>query len=882
MRTNHTNILRTIVGKAVLTIALLITFFAPLVGMVPSVRAQAVLNSQGATAQNGYGTATGGTTGATPFNAAASNQNDPGGTTKWECDKQTSIFLGCIIYAFTVGLMSAVAYIGGFVFDVGVHLSLQSTAYSLDFLTMGWAAVRDIANMAFIFILVYIALTIILEAEGVNTMKMLAGVVVMALLINFSFLLTRVVIDAGNILAIQFYNSINAPTIGDSAQKAGINPGAGVTNAIGLNSNSKDLTASMMQVVQVQNILGTQSFQTFIKNNNDASTFAFITNLISQAVVFIGVGVIFAFLAFAFFTVGVKFILRIIILWFVIIAAPLAFTAKALTGKGSITGLFDEWLNTLIKFSFYPAIFLFIFLIINYISNALGANNGLVPAIFSDINAGTNATTPILYIIGAAIANVAIRMGIVVAMLYYGTQVTDKLVTHGAGVAGNVTAWASGKANTFARRAPVVAAAPPTRGVLGLTGAAATGATRKLGLEKTWVGYQAHRLSEKLDTVKVNGKSRADIRTANKEHKEHAEHEKHAYYSKINNKEDFATLVAMIKKEKAGTALNPNEENKRGEIITRMRGYSQEEVDALKKEDLVTAAAYVPAPIYKKIEASKKHSDHDKDEILGARNKAIAEPFTKKLPEKMAVLTAQKADAETAKATHTAALAAHGAANPITVAAKADLDTKEAERDTTAAEVKKLADQMNRLGKDELAALSKNDIEKVMTHVTEPMMKRIEESDRNITEKEALRAQWEEQSTHAPLAAANKQIDLLRKIVDELDGTRFALGDTDSVIGGASTRHQLTNQSFGADSVEKMEKEFRQRKGQLETAIRDKSREAQTGARDAELISLRQTHHQIDAGLKKIEKLDEERKKVGPEVGGERAPGKFKTRDLMA
>ena len=104
--------------------------------------------------------------------------------------------------------MSIFAYIGGYVFSFAVQLTLQSVTYSLDFLTSGWTAVRDIANMAFIFILIYIAVVIIFKAETSGTMTMLAWVVVMALLINFSFFLTRVVVDAGNILAVQFYNAI--------------------------------------------------------------------------------------------------------------------------------------------------------------------------------------------------------------------------------------------------------------------------------------------------------------------------------------------------------------------------------------------------------------------------------------------------------------------------------------------------------------------------------------------------------------------------------------------------------------------------------------------------------------------------------------------------
>ena len=98
-----------------------------------------------------------------------------------------SLCLCGIVYIFTVGLGGGLAYIGAYLFDTTVSLALNSVAYGLDFISFGWTAVRDIANMAFILILVYIAFKIMFEAETANTMSMLAWVIFIALIINFSF-----------------------------------------------------------------------------------------------------------------------------------------------------------------------------------------------------------------------------------------------------------------------------------------------------------------------------------------------------------------------------------------------------------------------------------------------------------------------------------------------------------------------------------------------------------------------------------------------------------------------------------------------------------------------------------------------------------------------
>ena len=351
-----------------------------------------------------------------------------------------STCVSSVVYVFTVGLASSLAYVGSSVFNIGVQMSLQSAAYSQLFLTSGWGAARDIANMLFIFILIYIAVTIIYSAETHGTMKTLAAVIVMALLINFSFFITRVVVDAGNILAVQFYNAIPATPVSQVARDDGI-IGASVVNKLGMSpGDKKDLTYHFMDVIKVQKLLGQDSFKKFTDQNG------FMTNVIVQITVYIMVGWIFAILALAFFAVGFKFIIRIIILWFVIIAAPLAFAMRAFASNDIARKLYNEWQSALLKFSFYPAIFLFILLIMIYIMQEMGKANGLMPDIFASLLATAPGSTGTATVgLGTALAMVLIRLGFVVIMLLFGLKAADQLVLHGSSQAEKFTGWASGK-----------------------------------------------------------------------------------------------------------------------------------------------------------------------------------------------------------------------------------------------------------------------------------------------------------------------------------------------------------------------------------------------------------------------------------------------------
>lgn len=353
-----------------------------------------------------------------------------------------SICLSNVVYVFTAGIMSVFAYVGGYVLSMGIALSLNSVAYAQSFLSVGWTAVRDIANIAFIFILLYLAFVVILQAETSGTIRTLAMVIIMALLINFSFFITRVVIDGGNILAVQFYNQIDAPSLNTSASQGGAT--GAIATVVGNFSpaNTKDLTAGIMNVMRLQNLFSTASFTSWFQDQKGVG--GGLNAVIVLSLLYITMGIMLAILAATFLFVGFKFILRLIVLWAVIIGAPIAFVARALTNSNKARALYHMWQDSLIKFSFYPAIFLFTYLIISYILQQIagGAQNGaLVSVLFSDLKAASNNSDSFAIVAGRSIGAMSIRLGIVVVMLYYGMRIADTLVDHGNGAARGFTSW---------------------------------------------------------------------------------------------------------------------------------------------------------------------------------------------------------------------------------------------------------------------------------------------------------------------------------------------------------------------------------------------------------------------------------------------------------
>ena len=198
--------------------------------------------------------------------------------------------------------------------------------------------IRDFSNMLFIFILLYTGISTIVGREK-DWRGVVLRVVIIALLINFSLFFTKVVIDAGNVLAVGVRDSIQA--------------GASISHALA----------------------GSFQPQSFLAEGSKAGT--------SNSIVIFSIAtVVTGFAAYIFFRVALVFLGRLIAFWFLMIVSPFAFISTALP-KGDI---FTWWSSTLIKQSFVAPIFLFlIYLILQVINIPGGIMSGITAPAKDDI-----------------------------------------------------------------------------------------------------------------------------------------------------------------------------------------------------------------------------------------------------------------------------------------------------------------------------------------------------------------------------------------------------------------------------------------------------------------------------------------------------------------
>jgi len=288
---------------------------------------------------------------------------------------------GCFAeFAYTIIFKPAAFLFGltGKALDFTLMYSLDDKSYRSVFVVEGWGIVRDICNLFFIFILLYIAFKVVLGlGSGKSDPKsLIINVIIIGLLINFSLFATRLIIDASNILSRIFYNSETISfksssgadaTLGSAGEikfsevlVQKVNPVSLLTQSgnIGyLGEKSENMTEALTEAERDQNIGSTVSRAEQVSNDIPVGLGTFvIICFVTAAICIIGIVV--------FFNLTFVFIARVVMLWLAMILSPIAFFSH--------TG-FKNWLKETASMAFVAPIFcFFLYIIITFLDSGLG------------------------------------------------------------------------------------------------------------------------------------------------------------------------------------------------------------------------------------------------------------------------------------------------------------------------------------------------------------------------------------------------------------------------------------------------------------------------------------------------------------------------------
>jgi hypothetical protein len=281
-----------------------------------------------------------------------------------------------------------------------------------------WGVIRDVANMGFIFVLMYAAIQKILGI-GKDTQKLIVNVIVVAILINFSLFATQLVIDASNIIAITFYESI-AP---GSVQRGVVtnyfaSGGTGISGVIMDKLSLASLYQTTGKIIDMSSII----------------TIGFM-------------GSLFLLIAsFVFFAIAFMLIIRYVVLILVLILSPIAFVAMVFPGLKSQA---TRWKDALIGQALFAPIFFMLIWITLYLLDGImgtfgGTTTGALSGVTFDPRAGVNPQDVGSMDVGffTMVLNFVVVIVFLITSLIVAKQFSDKA---GSGVSG-INKWAMGAA----------------------------------------------------------------------------------------------------------------------------------------------------------------------------------------------------------------------------------------------------------------------------------------------------------------------------------------------------------------------------------------------------------------------------------------------------
>lgn len=145
------------------------------------------------------------------------NPNGSGGDTQSTVNSDYAESIGGRITLFLYGIFVSIgglfAWFGGLALDYSIYefLILMGQKLNGNFgigLNSVWTTIRDVFNLIFIFALIWMGIKTILNSDDSSVKKSLGLLIVAALLINFSLLISKAVVDFTNIAAYQIYQSI--------------------------------------------------------------------------------------------------------------------------------------------------------------------------------------------------------------------------------------------------------------------------------------------------------------------------------------------------------------------------------------------------------------------------------------------------------------------------------------------------------------------------------------------------------------------------------------------------------------------------------------------------------------------------------------------------
>lgn len=287
-------------------------------------------------------------------------------------------------------IASWILAVAGFLlnFSMSITLNIKAFVEATPAIYTVWKAIRDISGMFIIFMLLYAAIKLILGQDA-KIGGLIKTIVMAGVLINFSFFITGLGIDVSNVVSSQLYNAI-APANKLTGVES-LNP-----NRVKEYLSDGGISDIFMQSLKIVSLYDVKSLQ--VKNNGE---------ILSPSIKIILMGtvgiVIMYTAAISFFLAALAFIVRFVILLFLLAFSPIWFASFAVPQLGEYA---KKWSSTYqSQLTFMP-----VYLLLMYFALSVLSSNTL----FGSAYAGDLTSVDAWY---ANFLTIAVNAALVIIML---------------------------------------------------------------------------------------------------------------------------------------------------------------------------------------------------------------------------------------------------------------------------------------------------------------------------------------------------------------------------------------------------------------------------------------------------------------------------------
>ena len=340
-----------------------------------------------------------------------------------------------------------------------LNVTIQLTLHIKDFVNntpavfQVWTAIRDISGLFIIFFLLYAAIMLIIGIEDPHFGSLIKNIVLAGILINFSFFFTGILIDASNIVSTALYHAITPgkPT----TEQLLANPKTPLSQEVLNIFSDGGLSNLVMQSLQITSLYDpkniSQDTTVTAPTTQTASTIAKAASAYSVPVKVVLIGsigvVIMWMLTFSFLAASLAFIVRMVILIFLLAFSPIWMASYIVPNLKEYSSKWTKQLKSMLIFM--PVYLLLMYAALSILNQSTLFNQANVSKLYTSTSFAV--TDLITIAISAAIVIIMINIPLIAAVSIGGTGVAwaDKMTKKLSGtVSGFIGRNTAGRAAT--------------------------------------------------------------------------------------------------------------------------------------------------------------------------------------------------------------------------------------------------------------------------------------------------------------------------------------------------------------------------------------------------------------------------------------------------